>query len=281
MGRSEGIEDFSVRVLQGLRMEDFSKPFAIAARRSPTLKTALDKFRELAHLEDNFISFWIMAAGTTAKLHIVNGFPIEPQDLQYEDWNEIMALIAIVRTFAGQTWVPEEIGFRADVSPGRFASGQFPCTRFVPGQDTAYITVPLELLSRPPLVQAVPMDAGDAPDREPGTHAESAQGFPASLKRVLAPYLGDGYPEVHLAAELAGTSVRTLQRRLRQHNTSYSELIQQTRFAIASKLLRDTDERIVDIALDLGYQDPANFARAFRQLTGVSPSEYRRQHCRH
>ena len=107
MSRSEGIEDFGVRVLQGLRMKDFSEPFAIAASRSPTLKTALDKFRELVHLEDNYLSFWITAAGTTARLHMVNSFPIEARDLQYEDWNEIMVLIAIVRTFAGQTWVPE------------------------------------------------------------------------------------------------------------------------------------------------------------------------------
>jgi AraC-like DNA-binding protein len=280
MGRIEGIDDFSVQVLQGLRMKDFSKPFAIAASRSPTLKAALDMFRELVHLEDNFISFWITAEGTKAKLHIVNGFPIEPRDLQYEEWNEIMALIAIVRSFAGQTWAPEEIGFRADIPLGSFASEQFPHVHFVAGQDTAYITVPLELLSRPPLVPAVPMNGDNTPDLEAATHAESAHEFPASLKRVLAPYLGDGYPEVHLAAELAGTSVRTLQRRLRQYNTSYSELIQQTRFAIASKLLRHTDERIADIAFELGYQDPAHFTRAFRQLSGVSPSEYRRQQCR-
>jgi AraC-like DNA-binding protein len=114
---------------------------------------------------------------------------------------------------------------------------------------------------------------------EPATHGESGQEFPASLKRVLATYLGDGYPEVQLAAELVGTSVRTLQRRLQQYNTNYSELIQKTRFEIASKLLRHTDEKIIDIAFELGYEDPAHFTRAFGQLTGVSPSAYRRQHC--
>jgi AraC-like DNA-binding protein len=279
ISRNEGIEDFGVQVLQGLRMKDFSEPFVIAASVSPTLKTALDKFRELVHLEDNYLSVWITAAGTTARLHIVNSFALESQDLHYEDWNEIMVLIAIVRTFAGQTWVPEEIGLRSYIPPGRFTSEQFPNTHFVVGQDAAGITLPLELLSRPPLIQAVQMNAGDTPDLEPAIHTESAQDFPASLKRVLAPYLGDGYPEVQLAAELAGTSVRTLQRRLQQYNTNYSELIKQTRFEVASRLLRNTDEKIIDIAYELGYEDPAHFTRAFGQLTGVSPSEYRRQRC--
>ncbi len=279
MSRSEGIDDFGARALQGLSLKSFSEPLAIAVRRSPTLQSALDKFHELIHLEDNYVNVWITTAETTIKLHIVNSFAIEPRDLLYEEWNEIMVLIAIVRTFAGQTWAPNEIGFRADMSPGRFASEQFSSTLFVAGQDAAYITIPRELLSRPPLDQTVPVKAGDAPDLEPAIHAEPALDFPESLKRVLAPYLGDGYPEVQLAAELAGTSVRTLQRRLRQYNTNYSELIQQTRFAIASKLLRHTDEKIIDIAFRLGYEDPAHFTRAFGQLTGTSPSEYRRQHC--
>lgn len=280
MSRSEDIEDFGLQVLQGLRIRDFSKPFVTAVYGSPTLKAALGKFRELVHLEDNYISFWITPGMTTARLCIASNFPVEPQDQLYEDWNEIMALIAVVRTFLGQAWAPEEIGFRSNIPPGRLASEQFPATHFVIGQNAAWITVPLEMLSRPPRKLPVPMDAGQTPDLKPATNAEeSTQEFPASLKRVLAPYLGDGCPDVQLAAELAGTSVRTLQRRLRRYTTNYSELIQQIRFEIASRRLRDNDERIIEIAYELGYEDPAHFTRAFGKMAGVSPSEYRRQHC--
>jgi AraC family transcriptional regulator len=37
------------------------------------------------------------------------------------------------------------------------------------------------------------------------------------------------------------------------------------------------DSRIVDIALDSGYDGPESFARAFRKTTGQSPSEFRKQ----
>lgn len=101
--------------------------------------------------------------------------------------------------------------------------------------------------------------------------------FADPLKQTLRAYLVDGYPDIKLAAELAGTSVRTLQRGLAQSDLIYSKLIQETRFEAALQLLSDPDMKIIDVAYASGYEDPSNFARAFRRLAGVSPQEYRLQ----
>lgn len=45
----------------------------------------------------------------------------------------------------------------------------------------------------------------------------------------------------------------------------------------AKRLLRETKQSIVAIALDLGYSNPSHFAQLFRRETGLSPSDYRRQ----
>jgi AraC family transcriptional regulator len=45
----------------------------------------------------------------------------------------------------------------------------------------------------------------------------------------------------------------------------------------ARRLLRETKMSVVDVALEVGYADPSNFARLFRRENGLSPSEYRRQ----
>ncbi len=45
----------------------------------------------------------------------------------------------------------------------------------------------------------------------------------------------------------------------------------------ALQLLGDPDMKIIDVAYATGYEDPSNFARAFRRLTGVNPQEYRLQ----
>jgi AraC-like DNA-binding protein len=40
-------------------------------------------------------------------------------------------------------------------------------------------------------------------------------------------------------------------------------------------LLEDPDAKILDIAFQLGYSDPAHFTRAFRKWTSISPNAYR------
>ena len=94
-------------------------------------------------------------------------------------------------------------------------------------------------------------------------------------KLALRSYLQDGCPDIHLAAEMADVSVRTLQRRLAGFGMSYSMLAQQARFESAVDLLKNPGLKSLDIAQAAGYRDPSNFARAFRRIAGVSPREYR------
>ena len=101
--------------------------------------------------------------------------------------------------------------------------------------------------------------------------------FPGALKAVLQSYFSDGYPDIKLAADISGTSVRTLQRHLKQFGVSYSNLVDQSRFESAVELLKNPEISNLDIAYAVGYEDPSNFARAFRRIAGVSPKEYRTQ----
>ena len=55
------------------------------------------------------------------------------------------------------------------------------------------------------------------------------------------------------------------------------QLITKTRITAGSRLLRETDAAIAEIALDCGFSDHSAFTRAFRAVTGLSPTEHRRQ----
>jgi PAS domain S-box-containing protein len=55
-----------------------------------------------------------------------------------------------------------------------------------------------------------------------------------------------------------------------------TQLLAKTRIAVASSLLRETSFPIVEIAHRCGYADQSAFTRAFRTLTSVTPSEFRR-----
>ena len=46
----------------------------------------------------------------------------------------------------------------------------------------------------------------------------------------------------------------------------------------AMKLLRETDENIAAISAKVGYETQGKFGRAFREVVGQLPSEYRREY---
>ena len=97
-----------------------------------------------------------------------------------------------------------------------------------------------------------------------------------TLRAVIRSYLPDGYPSARRVSSLMGTSVRTLARRLSGHGLTYRAVVDEVRFNLAKKLLSVTGTRISDVACEVGFDDPAHFARMFRRVGGVTPREFRR-----
>lgn len=84
-----------------------------------------------------------------------------------------------------------------------------------------------------------------------------------------------GYPSLQQVAARLLLSTRTLKRRLQESGTSFLRLLGDTRTRDACDLLARTDLSIQDIATRLGYENPANFSRAFTQVVAKTPSAYR------
>jgi AraC-like DNA-binding protein len=80
---------------------------------------------------------------------------------------------------------------------------------------------------------------------------------------------------IRVVAETMGTSVRTLQRRLRAIGLTYSEVVRRARRSAAQKMLRDRGAGIGEIARALGYSHPGHFTRAFGSWTGSTPRDFR------
>ena len=53
------------------------------------------------------------------------------------------------------------------------------------------------------------------------------------------------------------------------------QLIAKTRIAAASRLLRETDRSVAEIAHECGFYDHSAFTRAFRAVTSVTPTQFR------
>jgi AraC-like DNA-binding protein len=86
-----------------------------------------------------------------------------------------------------------------------------------------------------------------------------------------------GHPRIEEIADVAGMSVRALQRRLTEDGLTYKRIVDEARFQVSADLFCDPHVKLIEIAHDLGYSDQANFNRAFRRWAGIPPSEYRLQ----
>lgn len=133
-----------------------------------------------------------------------------------------------------------------------------------------------------PLLPPASMELGDTAVHA-GRSAAPGRDFVASIRQAIETLScgGEDYPTIRMTAELVGMSVRTLQRRLAQAGVSHHMLVAQARFATAAAVLERTDAKILELALDLGYSDHANFTRAFRRWAGCAPREYRSKNTRH
>ncbi|MBI5096000.1 MAG: helix-turn-helix domain-containing protein [Candidatus Hydrogenedentes bacterium] len=75
----------------------------------------------------------------------------------------------------------------------------------------------------------------------------------------------------------AGYSVYHFHRAFRDRmGMTLGEYVLETRLAAARDLLLHSSSRIIDVALDVGFDCPETFARAFRRLYCVTPSEFRK-----
>lgn len=57
----------------------------------------------------------------------------------------------------------------------------------------------------------------------------------------------------------------------------FRDYLRRRRLAFALKEIRDSDRRLLDIALDYGFSSHEAFTRAFKALYGTTPSEYRKK----
>lgn len=71
---------------------------------------------------------------------------------------------------------------------------------------------------------------------------------------------------------------RKLQRELKAEGLSFSQVLAQTRNAIACQMLKQGDLDIDSIGFKLGFEERRSFTSAFKKWQGLTPSAYRKQH---
>lgn len=251
--------------------------FGLRVARSLTLHQALGVFCADALREYSKAFFWIERRGESTWFcrHKIDG---EPDERRQVELYLVELMLQTVRMVAGVQWRPREIWLQTDeiaVLRDTATLAQLN-VRFC--SPILAIPVPRQLMSR--TLPKSSRDRASVNEERGGSELSNLQveDFVGSLDHVVRLYLGGSFPSIDEFSEAVGLSVRTLQRRLGDAGTTYTQLVDEVRARTALPLLEDPGILLTDIAFDLGYSHPSHFTRAFRRWAGVTPSDYRAHH---
>ena len=262
VAQTQGIMTLGIFSLDIIRMFELSSLKPLIAG-SKNLNELLQHMCIAAPLMSNSASYRLEILGDLA-VFSNRGLRLMSDDTQAQLF-QIFGMIQLIQLAAGPDWRPEVIHFTIPRSAEIERAPQLNPSRIRFSQ-----RVPGIAFSRYLLPSAVHLPNSKQSDVSPIPATFSEQ-----LQQVLAPYMGETSFDKAFAAEIAGMSPRTLQRRLDEEHTSFVAVLERLRLQKAQALLEDPDVKLIEIAFELGYENPPSFTRAFRRWTGVTPSEYR------
>lgn len=103
---------------------------------------------------------------------------------------------------------------------------------------------------------------------------EVDQSFSASVRRTLLELLPSGVSDADKISHELGVSKRTLQRRLKNEQTTFNEQLNHTRELMVRNYLK-MNMNLDEIAFLINYSDAKSLSRAFKTWTGKSVTDYR------
>lgn len=271
--RREGIDAFGALAGGGCGLEALGV-FGTTICAAPTLRDALRIAVAERRLFSSSSRLWLREQGADVKLchaFATGGDPVWRQAEHYV----LRLLVEVLRLGAGPAWRPPRVQLQTPEWPVLRSVDAFAEARLDFSQPIGAVTFPQRLLDAPlpaPATRCTPLEVSVWRATGP------APTFAEAVAQVVEMLTWKRPPRVGETAAALGTTRRTLQRRLASSGVTHERLVDRARLASAASLLADTDARILDVALDVGYSDHAHFTRAFRRWSGLSPRDYRRMH---
>lgn len=261
--QTEGINDLGLAA-GDMSIQDYGA-FSERLLQVPNLNQALEAFCELALHEYSRADFYVSRSDAT---WFCRG-PIDGSEVQkkHVELLVLAMMIATVRLVAGPDWHPRIVFLQTKDTRRVQQHHLFARSTVRFGNRVTTFEIPQHLLGK-----QLPMAAAPKDDQE---YDRLEHEFPVAVRRVVGGMLVDGTPKIAAVAEAMGASVRTLQRRLAEIGTTFSDIVEGAKMASANQLVGQSDCTLTEIAHELGYSDQAHFTRAFRRWTGVSPGVFR------
>jgi AraC-like DNA-binding protein len=242
-------------------------------QQAPDLRTAL---RELA------IHFVHHNQGATVSLSVEDGTAYWRYTCKLEGYapmwqqSDLAAGIGIdlMRLLWKPGWSPQAVYFPhalpQDVRPykARFKCPlHFNWDSMTMAFDTAILDAPIEA-ANPQLHQVLIEHLGNM-------QLNVGDDYCDQIRHLINQALTTGNCSIERVANFLAINKRTLQRQLKAQGTNYKNLLEDVRFEIAQRYLRESNGSLTALADMLCYSELSVFSNAFRQRYGMSPREWK------
>jgi len=246
-----------------------------AIRTSPTLRHALEnasRYNRLLH--DEAIIELVVEENYAVVKHY---FRTDPQGANWQAADFTMAsIVGVGWAITGKDWKVEKIGFQhaepEDISEYKnffSAKLEFLCDCNSIMFNKKLLNTPIPQ-SDPALNQVLTRHADELLKKLP-----KSSDIVERVREKLALSLRGGNPGIDNLAESLNMTSRTLQRKLKESNTSHKELLDEMRKNLAKHYLENKAIGVSEVAYLLGYAEPSVFHRAFKRWFGITPTELR------
>jgi AraC-like DNA-binding protein len=190
-------------------------------------------------------------------------------------------------------WLVTLVRICRQVTDTRLAPSQLKMKHFrngTPAEFSAFFGSNVEFgadgdaISFPAPLAALPVAGGDEYLNELlRRYAEEALGqspraratLRSRVEEILPKLLPHGRAVASEVARRLGLSSRTLSRKLGEEGTSFAEILDQLRAALARRYLDDETLPVSEIAWLLGYREVSSLTHAFKRWTGMTPRRFR------
>ncbi len=264
----KGLADIGFQVTEQLSLDSFGV-FGAKVMRAKTLYQALTVFISDMGEQSNCPPFWLVESEIGLWFYRLGTQGIKEGKWPIEQ-HVVSMMIQLVRGFTSSNWTPPYVHLQTHTLEGAEKTASFKNSQVIINKLYTGVFISQDILSNEPLIQESSSKMALAVKQESISDINSHV-----LKVLIAQSSYTRTFSSEKTAQSLGMSVRQMQRMLKHEKTSFRELSEQVLFKQAKIMLADDSISILDIAVEFGYSDTANFTRAFKRWSGVSPSIFR------
>lgn len=267
-----GIPDIGFKVTEQLSLDSYGI-FGANVLQSETLHKALITFISTMGKQSNCPPFWLVRGEQGIWFYRLGAKGINKGKWPVEQ-HVVSLMIQLVRSFTASDWTSSCVHLQTHTLSGAESTSSFANSQVLIDKPYTGICIPFDVLdNRPVLIDETEIINTDL--------TVNSVNVPTITRQIIKELIAQSSYTRSLSAEqIAQTlaiSVRQMQRILKQEDTTFRSISDEVLVEEAKKMLSNFNASVVDIAVEFGYSEAANFTRAFKRLSGMSPSEYRQQ----